>query len=84
MYTLSYARHIRKCGYTKRIPVVGGPGASELGIHVGASMREDARFALVHANYPAPGTHYAYVVFADGYVLDGCFHLFSDGRFNLT
>lgn len=78
-YTLDYLNGIVGRGYSREIPVRGIVGYSELGMYT----RKAETIGIVAFVRP-DSDNYAYVLLADGTVIDGCFHLFNDHSFSLS
>jgi hypothetical protein len=74
-----WKQYLRSRGCTKVVLVNGEVGATGLAMYTG-KVQCVGRFAFVRPD----SMNYAFVLFTDGTMLDGCFHLFSDGRFSLS
>ena len=65
-------------GYKEIVPLRGAPGLTELCMHIGTAYTEGI---VAFCNERKT---YAYVLFADGRIVDGSFHQFDNGTWNIS
>jgi len=65
-------------GYGNIVPLRGAPGLTELCIH-NKTANLNGIVAFCNAK-----KSYAYVLFEDGRIVDGSFHQFEDGTWNIS